>query len=333
MTDDRCRYTGATSARVLVGRHRDGCDNPACEGCQECTRAHCRGCGHEHAASVCPGCVGAVREDLSEIARMVGSLPEEAEHRGVNSEAMVLLGPTVDPEAWQHHEASWLAGRAVPVDCDAHDLDELQAWLETADSDRHPLLVLGRLEMVARDLLEHETDERVTVAAAVRYLDVQLTHLAGNEWFDWRDMASDVRGCRGHLEDVLHDGERVETGAPCVQCQTRLQRHVTEDGREWWWCRFCKRNLTDDQYRYAVGAAYRTHADRLPAADLAERVDVPASTIRRWAAVRRGDDGTELPPLLLSVGRDHNKRKVYRVADAETLKAQMRDNPGSNQVA
>lgn len=321
MTDDRCRYAGTGQPRVLVGRHEDGCENPACSGCQECTRAHCRVCSVTHSAGVCGGCMTAMRDDLAELARMYADLPDEVEHRGINGEAMSLLGPVADPEAWGHHEASAAVGRTA------------EQWTDGCDF-LHPLWVTGSWASVYREAFEHEEPtELATVAGEVDYLSVHLHEMANYPHVPVEDFAQALRKCRAHLEDVLLDGERAETGAPCVQCRTRLQRHVTEDGREWWWCRACRTNLTEDQYRYAVGVAYKANADRLPAADLAERVDVPASTIRRWAAVRRADDGTEMPPLLRSVGLDHHKRKVYRVADAETLKAQMRDNPDAGRVA
>ena len=54
------------------------------------------------------------REALHDIARMCDALPAEVEHRGVEGEAMFLLGPAADPEARGHLEASVAAGRVSP---------------------------------------------------------------------------------------------------------------------------------------------------------------------------------------------------------------------------
>ena len=110
-----------------------------------------------------------------------------------------------------------------------------------------------------------------------------------------------MRACRGHLEDVLRDGIREERGAPCVQCERPMVR--TEDH---WECRRCHRRVTEAEYRFAVGAAYRAHSDRLTAADLAERIGVKASIIRVWGA--RGK--------ITKRGRNHDGITLYDVASA-----------------
>lgn len=241
---------------------------------------------------------------------MAPDLPDEAEHRGPTSEAAHLAGPTADPAAWEQRRAYGYSGGDVL-------------------GEEHPLWVLGSWDLAVADHLGHlRRSGRITVESAGHYLDGNLADLAEDPDFDFPKLAGQLRRCRAHLEAVLHDGEQVEQGAPCLACRRPVTRTTGDDGRTTFECRRCRRTLTDNEYRLAVRAAYLAHADRLPAVYLAERIGVPASTIRRWANVRReqpdGQDPVELPPILRSCGRDTKGRKLYRVADAEHV----RDNGG-----
>ena len=313
-----CKPNGEHQPRIIIGRHRDDCPRDDCTGCQPCTQPHCRVCGIAHHAGACPECVGEARENLREIGRMCGDLPVEVEHRGVNGEAMVLLGPNADPEARGHLEASVACGR-VPAE-----------YLEHADHELHPLFILGTWDMLWRDALEHDDPrDQLTVATAIAYLNQQLTYMAGYPWAPFEDFARALRQCRTHLERVLRDGEQIEKGAPCLTCRTPVTRTTMADGETGYRCERCRRDMTQNEYRLAVKAAYVAHADRLNITDLADRIDVPASTIRRWASVRRisrpGKPVTEEPPLLRPCGRDGQKRNVYRVSDAERLRSELRE--------
>ena len=286
---------------------------------EPCRVPHCRVCGYTHVDGTCPECLASIRGDMREIARLCDSLPEETEHRGVNGEAMMLLGPAADPEAMGHVEASIQAGR-LPAD-----------YLEHADHELHPLFVLGTHDMLVRDALEHdETDEKITVGSAVDYLDRQLTYLGTFPHLPIEDLARDVRQCRAHLESVLRDGEQVELGAPCIKCEQRMVKTTGDGGEVSYECRPCRRRVPEAQYRYAVARAYIAHADRLPLGDMAERVEVPASTLRRWASKRRvvtSEGVEELPPLLLPCGRSNDGRNVYRVSAVEALRDEVRSEP------
>lgn len=295
---------------MVRGEHlADGCE---CPGCLPCAHSHCRICTLAHSAGTCPECMAEVRESLHEIGRMCDALPEEVEHRGVDGEAMMLLGPAADPEARGHLLASIRVGR-VPAD-----------YLEEADGELHPLFVLGTWDMLVRDVLEHdEGDEALTVASAIDYLDRQLTYLGGFEDLPFEDMARDLRACGNHMERVLHDGEQIETGAPCLSCENvRLVRTRTL-GEDRWSCPRCKRESNDDQYRFAVKAEFIERSPELNIDDMAARIKVASSTIRRWSHVLRtqakGEDPIEHPPLLKPAGVV-NGRKVYRVEDAEAIR-------------
>jgi hypothetical protein len=262
---------------------------------EPCAQPHCRICSHVHHDGTCPECLARIREDMREIARLCGKLPEETEHRGVNGEAMMLLGPAADPEALGHVQASIAAGR-LPAD-----------YLDHATGEHHPLFVLGTWDMVVRDALEHDDPgERVTIGSAREYLDRQLTYLGGFAYLPIEDLARDVRTCRAHLEAVLHDGEQRDTGAPCMTCNVPLRRVWGRDeGEDGWRCPRCKETSTEAQYRFAVAHLHRKEATELTDRDMEIRTGVKAGTIRVWA--RRGYVARRLD----------SGRTLYCVADVE----------------
>lgn len=292
-----CYYAGADRPRMVRGEHQaEGCE---CSGCLPCAHSHCRVCRLAHSAGTCPECMAEVRENLREIGRMCDALPEEVEHRGVEGEAMMLMGPAADPEARGHLLASIRVGR-VPAD-----------YLEEADGELHPLFVLGTWDMLVRDVLEHdEGDAVLTVTSAIDYLDRQLSYLGGFEDLPFEDMARDLRACSAHLERVLHDGEQVDRGAPCMDCRVPLVREwgrlETADG---WRCPRCKEFRTEAEYRLNVAEDHRKSADWLTAADMIERTkqpdrdDLSRGSLTGWAS--KG----------LVAKRTSNGRVVYRVSD------------------
>lgn len=273
-----CRFVSTTEPRVVAGRHATPC---ACDdrelGCLPCPEMHCIICGKTHAKAACTACLDSARSDLKAIMDLCLSLPAEAVEKGVQSEAMMLLGPSSDPEAWRNRATSAMVGR----------LDA--SYLEDCRDELHPLWVLGTWEQVWRDHLDHSSIAPVTVASAHAYLDMQIGYMSEQVEPAFDEFARELRGCRAHLENVLHDGIREERGAPCVQCEKPMVR-VGDD----WHCRTCHRVATEAEYRFAVGVAYRAHAPHLTAADLAERIGVKASVIRVWGArdsrIKRGRD-------------------------------------------
>jgi hypothetical protein len=245
---------------------------------------------------VCTGCLEAARDDLRAIGDLCDALPEEAVTKGVDSEAMMLLGPSADPEAWQHQALSAMFGR-LPADYLADARDEL-----------HPLWVLGTWEQIWRDHLDHDTDELTSLPSAWAYLNMQLGYMSEQPEPAFDEFARELRQCRAHLEDVLRDGIREERGAPCVQCGTRMVRTVTAHGaQDVYRCKVCRREVTADQYHYAVGVAYRAHATSLTAKDLGERLGLKPSVIRVWGS--RG--------LVRKCGRTIGGEILYDVADAQ----------------
>lgn len=308
-----CHYAGSERPRQVTGRHLvEGCE---CKGCEPCGHSHCAICRVAHAAGTCPECMAETRESLREIGRMCDALPAEVEHRGVEGEAMMLLGPSADPEATGHLLASIRCGR-VPAD-----------YLEIADDERHPLFVLATWAMLWRDVLEHEEPtEVVDVASELDYLDQQMTYMSGRDEPPFEDFAQDIRQCERHLESVLHDGEQVDRGAPCMTCERPLLRvwsgtelpwshtdgsrpMVSEDA---WACARCKTWRSESEYRLNVAEDHLWSAEWLTDQQAETRTKIKAGTIREWARDR--DDR----PALVKKRRD-SERVVYLVADVERV--------------
>ena len=299
-----CRFVSTTEPRVIRGRHLDPC---ACAdrdlGCLPCPETHCVICGRAHARAACTRCLDAARSDLRAIGDLCLGLPAEAAQKGVQSEAMMLLGPVADPAEWSRATTAAIfeqvrleaAGEPIPV--------SLTAYIADCRDEMHPLFVLGSWEEVWREHLDHQTDKRITVESAVAYLDMQIGYMSEQVDPPFDEFARELRQCRGHLEDVLRDGIREERGAPCLQCE-RLMVRVGEH----WECRTCHRTVTEVEYRLAVVAAYRAWATRLTAADAALRLGLKASQIRVWGA--RGN--------ITKCGKNHEGITLY---DVESIQA------------
>jgi hypothetical protein len=304
-----CRWNGTQSPRLLAGRHGEDCPGGECPGCQPCTEPHCRVCARTHVAGTCAECLAETREALIEIARMCHALPAEVKHRGIAGEALMLLGPVADVEARQHVEASYLAGRLPEGWIEAaHGRDcpllVNEACIGCAGGEFHPLTVLLTWQLVWRDALEHDEAEDNTLATAVDYLDRTMSYMGGFEHVPFEDFARDLRRCASHLEAVLHDGEQVDTGAPCMTCHVPLQREwgrlAAADG---WRCPRCREWRSDQDYRLNVADLHRDEATHLTDRDMEIRTGVRAGTVREWA--RRGHVAKRIA----------SGRTVYAVAD------------------
>ena len=318
-----CKWAGRGNPRLVPGRHEDGCQgnyeptSSHCPGCLPCTEPHCRVCGYTHHEGTCAECMAETRTNLREIGRMCGALPTEVAHRGINGEAMMLLGPVADVERRQHTEASYLAGR-LP-----------EGWLIAAHGKRcptlvnepcvgcagdetHPLTILLTWQLVWRDALEHDEAPDAELATAVDYLDQQMTYMGGYPHVPFEDFARDLRRCETHLEDVLHDGEQVDEGVPCLKCGQPLTRDwgkgEKDDG---WQCVKCREKSTEGQYRIAVKADYIANADWLTDVDMVLRFPeaaFTAATVRSWASEK-----ADRPAVVRK--KRHTERTVFSVED------------------
>lgn len=293
-----CRFVASDQPRAVSGRHAEECadrfgDDPnGCQGCLPCSEPHCRVCRRTHAEGTCAECLAEARDNLHQIARMCDALPEEVEHRGIEGEAMVLLAPATNPERRGHLEASVLAGR-IPWEAieTSHKRDCDNPRCTGCVGELHPEFVLGTWESAWRDALEHdEPAEAFDLSLTVDYIDRTMGYMADYEWAPFEDFAGDLRRCMGHLEVVLHDGEQVDTGAPCLGCQVPLQREwgrlAAADG---WRCPRCREWRSDVDYRLNVAQLHNAKADWLTDRDMETRTGIKAGTVRSWS--REKNDG------------------------------------------
>lgn len=301
-----CRHVATDQPRALKGRHHEDCPEQTwhaplawtdCPGCEPCPRRHCGSCGHRHVAEdqlTCPECVGAARDHLTAIRANAGQLLAEAVHRGIDSEAAHLEGPTAQPEAWRQRRRHGFK---------PHEDDVI--------GETHPLWILGTWDLLVTEHYGHHRTGRVTITSAVAYLDRNLGDLAQDGDFAFEDLARDLRTCNGHLEDVLHDSAQADTGAPCMTCGVPLERTWGKlQAADGWRCPRCRETSTEDQYRFAVMQLHREEAAWLTDRDMEMRTGVKAATIRSWArsslVVKRLDSGRVVYAVadVLEVARD-----------------------------
>lgn len=179
-----------------------------------------------------------------------------------------------------------------------------------------------------RARLGHDHDDprwRPTLISEAKFL---RNHDVANWIWDneihWDDYAADVETAKRKLENILHAGERILRGVPCMydECKgKRLERKLRplygKDGDRvrdrngnglWefddWRCRACKRSWDGDEYARMVTAANeRSKFEEIEgetwcSADYAARkVDRSVKTIRTWI------NREELSTLCLIAGR------------------------------
>lgn len=245
-----------TDTGWMLPEHRPDCIDTDCTGCLPCVTdqhgnpvRHCRirrRCTshldwHEHA---CPRCLGKIRANLRSILDTIALMPPEAEHRGIDSEPVVLAGPHANRVLVGWHLIN-LDRAGVPVE----ELDERDPWT-----------ALQLRERMIREDLGHDIDTLVsaTLSGTAAYLDWVLTDLARDE--RQVQVISDLHACSAtvlaHVESVLRNSRTPQQGAPCPTCvhaeagAPRLQRkyghwcteeactreHVTDTSRDTWVC-------------------------------------------------------------------------------------------------
>lgn len=370
-----CFYDKDKGRRFVKTEHRTECQAKACKGCVPCEQDHCRVCGWRHPDDAhpltCPECVGETRDDLDEIAEL--SSPSrvmgEAINRGINSAAAFIAGPAAHPAAFarrrrwvtlgglcscedgtcpdeaeppqgpvceecshtvpaEHKSCGWIIGPRCPA---------MREWLGTNRDENHPEWVLGLWDHEVAIHLGHDRE----YARSTDYLQQHLTALAQDEDFGFDEFARSIRSCRHYLEEIQHDGDQVERGAPCWICNTgvlveKCHAEMTDEkgellvdgeGRQmeddYWYCPACESTWDIAQYDSIVTASSIFHATELTVAGLALRLSLPESTIRRWAAKtktqRVGHAPVEHPPLIRPCGRSSDGRKLYRIEDVAAV--------------
>jgi len=333
----------------LSPEHLADCKAPECAGCRPCGKTHCamrgRCANHVEAEAgiiTCPGCIGQVRRDLATVEELHALVGDEAEYAGLDSEAANLAGPAASPDqvaGRKAHGLEWLVAEHL-ADCKVPDCPGCRP-------DLHPYRVLGDWDLALREQYGPQTDLFVTVGRARDYL---TTLLAGPfpHGDEFEGFASSIAACRAHLEAVLHDSRAPERGRPCPRCveageegkgprlRKRYARHPKLKGKrcptpgvcetckgtnDTWHCPDIPEHWWSERdYRDRVASDFVDHATHLAAPDLAERVGVSLSTVRKWTA-RKWDKGERawIPPRLASHRRGADGRKVYPVKDALRL--------------
>lgn len=346
---EHCRWT--TDRGWLTPEHVRDCNDGACQGCKPCPKTHCamRGscAGHvdvEAGMRTCPRCVGSARRTLGQIGDLyavagtmvtartwdVGVLLEEAAETGVESEALYLVGPAAAPEQWSEKRRRLVATFDARGWCDYPRPEGL-----AEDDPHHPYSVLARWDQALREQYGPHTDLFVTVSSAIDYL---TTLLAGPfpHGDEFEDFTREIGAVHNHLETVIHNSRTPELGRHCPRCvevagkgprlrkryangddeRTKRGDHDTwhcPDVAEHWW--------TEHDYRDKVAVDYLEHATELPAAELAQRIGVSLSTLRKWTARTWDNDaGTWAEPRLVSRRKGADGRKVYSVAAAMTVR-------------
>lgn len=254
-----------------------------------------------------------IAQRLSEIVRLCGALRVQAWHCHDDKDipggdALVMIGPVATMSVWEEQ-----IERAE----DAY-FDGLAPWLAVEDRDSDPtppLLVLAGWEDVVRDEREQPTRRRATIDGAVTYLRHQLDWLVGDDDVSGEPLfpavdalVRDLGRLQTRLENVLHDGIRLDRGVPCMTCGTLLVKvwGVDATGKgDRWHCKPCHEWSTIEQYNLAVKAAARAHRAALTGTEMEEQYRVPHSTLRVW--VHRGE--------VRRRGRDGSGRTLYDVAD------------------
>lgn len=302
----------------VLRTHMRDCRASGCGGCAPCPERHCALCGRQHVTvdgrgldEVCARCLGAVRGNMTEIVKRSAKVLTEAVHRGINSEAANLAGPVpprldlIEAHRWRQMSAFW--GR-IP---------------ELPEDDQHPAWVLGSWELLVREHLKQQAPLRKpTVESSRAYLDAHLTRLAHDPTFPFEELAREVRACREHLEDVLHDSRHRQQGAPCPMCgQAKLELWHADCTCETlpcsgcseydaWWCYRCGAEYAPADYKAKVDLLAPLVADRLTSTQMAEVYRVNRMTLNRW--VRKGK--------VRRRGRNEQGHVLYDVADALAMR-------------
>jgi len=256
-----------------------------------------------------------IAQDLSAIEDMFMRLADEAVHRAGDpsmpgGQAMVLLGPGADLEAFGYAQMSELMGRTDGV-----------TEVALGGDIEPPLSFLASWCDVLRDHRGQEPSQRrATIGREVAYLRKSLDWMLGADddgtlWFEpVIDFEDGLRKVRKAMEAVLRDGEQVDRGASCLQCDEPLVREWADgDGKtEWddcWVCltRDCpETSYTYAQYLKAMEGEYLNRAAWLTAQDMERHWRIPKGSLHGWASRDRVRKKRDI----------HTGRMVYNVADA-----------------
>lgn len=260
-----------------------------------------------------------VARDLRAIVEMCGRLDEEAVEGAMGRDpsdvdALNLLGPAANIEAWQHRYESAEAAAGG----DFHSGPGGADYASDQVAELHPLLVLATWEDALREELDQPTDLRATVERAADYIASKIDWALSDDengdinFLGIDALATDLRDCKSMLENVLTEGFRADTGAPCIECSKPLTKFWREsEATDQWRCRSrdCKEYdepVSVGRYSQAVRAGYLANSDKLTATDMLDAYRIKAGTLTGWAS--KG--------LVRKRGKDDSGRILYDVSDA-----------------
>lgn len=234
----------------------------------------------------------AIAKDLRAIKVMFRDLRTEAENHADDpdipgGEAMFLLGPTADVEAWGYMKMSILMGRLDPEAAEGMRKGELEP----------PLSFLASWTDIVREERDQPTDLRATVDREADYLLNSIDWMLSLDEYDEPrflqvdDFANGLKDIRRGMENVLRDGERSELArVTCVndECaeKPRLVKVYADDAvNDHHKCPACRQPYDFDEFvRAAKIHAFSETADDawVTVADAAYSIGRPANTIRTW---------------------------------------------------
>lgn len=244
-----------------------------------------------------------IARDIRAILELYDNLRDEAINRAGNPEipggdAMVMLGPSANPEAWSYKELSAALGRTEPHGLYENDTDP-----------QPPLLVLATWEDSIRIERNQPTDLQATIHRAADYIRSSI------DWcFDYDatgdmnfvavdDMADDIHTIRARLEAILKDGDRLtRIRARCMYCDEapRLAaRYMDDPRRDHWFCPSCKHLYDVDGVRrcWHQALAAEGAAAWVTLIDAASAAGRKVKTVRGWTATEDSFGRTKEPKV------------------------------------
>jgi hypothetical protein len=252
-----------------------------------------------------------IASKLTTIVNLYRDLEAEALHRYADKEypggeAMVMLGPVANLEAFNYRQLSELMGRTTGGMV-FEDLDPAP-----------PLLVLaGWAEVVAAEKGNDRT-QRATIEREAEYLRSNLDWMGGEDedgeatFLPIDELDQDLAGLEKRLEALLKAGTRLTHAAPCLHCVDKnlVQNEDAKYGlQDSYYCPGCKRTYEKDAYDYAVGTAHLAHATELTAVQIETRTGIKATKIRVWGSrypelkTKRNPEGVWLYDVAAVQGR------------------------------
>lgn len=229
---------------------------------------------------------------LSNILSLSRDLQAEAEARFADKEfpggdAMVMLGPVANVEAFNYRQLSEMMGR-TDGGSGADELDTDPA---------PPLLVLaGWVDIVKAERGETSL-ERATIPREVGYLRSAVDWICGSNaegepyFLAADELDNSLRSLQYQLEAVLKDGTRITHGAPCLHC-TGVNLVRVEDARlglqDSYYCPSCRRDYKKSNYDYVVGVTHLHNAHELTAEQIEQRTGIRATRVRVWGSRYEG---------------------------------------------